>query len=104
MAADEVATEATAQADVGETVHRLFDELLALMAQLATAIDREYPRRGRVALTDRLRPVALRMWQQVAPSARKRSHQRKAQRLADAGPFLSPVSRAETMSASAGGA
>jgi hypothetical protein len=44
MAADEVATEATAQADVGETVHRLFDELLALMAQLATAIDREYPR------------------------------------------------------------
>jgi hypothetical protein len=43
MAADEVATEETAQADTSATVHRLFDELLALMAQLATAIDREYP-------------------------------------------------------------
>jgi hypothetical protein len=43
MATDELATEATAQADVGETVRRLFDELLAVLAELATAIDREYP-------------------------------------------------------------
>jgi hypothetical protein len=43
MAADELATEETAQADTGETARRLLAEVTAVLAELATAIDREYP-------------------------------------------------------------
>jgi hypothetical protein len=43
MAADEVATEATAQADTGKTARELLAEAMALLEVVAQRIEQDFP-------------------------------------------------------------
>jgi hypothetical protein len=43
MAADEVATEATAQADVGNLARELLAKVMVLLEELAKRIERDFP-------------------------------------------------------------